>query len=150
MPNPSLFDLVAPWTSRWYSIICLGLFNLRFHSDLWELRCWGAEVVGSTPTRSIFSCYRLTALNWARYSKLSDKTSSNVIEEMIACYKSAVMEHIIQPIKDKVADLYLRYVPFIWNPLSPIARTVWLHYVSTTSVTLLALYVQNTSLLLLP
>jgi hypothetical protein len=44
---------------------------------------------------------------------MSDNFSSNAIEEMIAYYKSAVMEHNIQPIKDEVADLYLRYVPFI-------------------------------------
>jgi hypothetical protein len=35
---------------------------------------------------------------------------------MIAYYKSALIMHIIQPIEDEVADLYLRYVPFILNP----------------------------------
>jgi hypothetical protein len=47
-----------------------------------------------------------------------DKNACNAIEEkmMIAYYKSALIKHIIQPIKDEVADLYLRYVPFILNP----------------------------------
>ena len=38
--------------------------------QLWWLLPGGigiAEVVGSTPTRSVFSCYRTTALNWAYF-----------------------------------------------------------------------------------
>jgi hypothetical protein len=34
------------------------------------------------------------------FQLLSDKNACNAIEEMIAYYKSGVMEHIIQPIKD--------------------------------------------------
>lgn len=43
--------------------------KLRFESNIGI-----SEVVGSTPTLSIFSCYRITALNYVCFGKMSDKT----------------------------------------------------------------------------
>jgi hypothetical protein len=40
-----------------------------------------AEVVGSTPTRSIFYYEGTTGLNHARFRLLSDKTSSNALSK---------------------------------------------------------------------
>jgi hypothetical protein len=44
---------------------------------------------------------------------MSDKFSSNGIEEMKHTAHVLCDGAYIQPIKDEVADLYLRYVPFI-------------------------------------
>jgi hypothetical protein len=79
---------------------------------------------------------------------LSDKNPSNAIEEMIAYYKSAVTEHIIQTIKDEVADCTCDMYHSYETPGRPL-HELYDYNLSTTNVTLLALYVQNTSLLLL-
>jgi hypothetical protein len=81
---------------------------------------------------------------------LSDKSACNAIEETIAYCKSAAMEYIIQSIKDEVAGLYLDMCNSYETPGRPLHKLYDYYYVSTTSVSPLALYVQNTSLLLLP
>ena len=95
--------------------------NKEYPKNASWLRSWVQLPPGPFPsTRELRHYY------WIHFRSLSDKNACSATEEMIGYYKSAVMEHIIQPIKDEVAELYLRYVPFIWNPRLLIARTIWL------------------------
>jgi hypothetical protein len=69
--------------------------------------------VGSNPTLSTSSVLVNYGIKLSSFLVNVDKFSSNGIEEMKHTARVLCDGAYIQPIKDEVADLYLRYVPFI-------------------------------------